>query len=409
MKITEKQAELIIERLINRIEQANTYYLKKIGSAIKQIRELTPTQAQQLVQILKYGEDYNDIVNKIAKFTELNVKDIDDIFKSYAKKDLDFSKQFYVYKNIPFEKYEENWALKRQTEALARIVKNEMYNFTRNNVIGYTIKDLDGVVRFKGLRETYNAVLDEALLNVGQGKETFDSAMSRIMKELGSSGLKTLEYSTGNKIRLDSAIRMHMNARLTELHNENQMLLGEKFGSDGIEISVHENPAPDHAPVQGRQFSTKKENGIRQSEWEKLQSGMTAKDSTGKKFTLDHDHKNGYRPIGEMNCYHYVFAVLLDANDKEYTEEQLQQIIDNSNEKINFEGKEYTKYECTQLQRRLERKIREQKDILTLAKESGNENLILSTKEKINRYVNKYRNLSYISNLPVKNKRLRAY
>ena len=50
--ISDRQIDLLIERFINRIEQANSYYLQKLGESVKKIRTLTPTQAQQLVQIL---------------------------------------------------------------------------------------------------------------------------------------------------------------------------------------------------------------------------------------------------------------------------------------------------------------------------------------------------------------------
>ena len=62
-------------------------------------------------------------------------------------------------------------------------------------------------------------------MNVSQGKETFDSAMSKVMSDIGGSGLKTLNYESGRAIRLDSAVRMHMKSRLRELHNETQMIL----------------------------------------------------------------------------------------------------------------------------------------------------------------------------------------
>ena len=317
--ISEEQIELLVERLINRIEEANTYFLMKMGSSVKKIKNLTPTEAQQLAQILKYGGNYEDIIRELAEYTNMNIQDIDEIFSSYAKKDQLFYEKFYKYRDIPFVEYEQNEALKRQTEALANIVKNEMYNFTRNNVLGYTIRDLKGRPQFMGLRETYNRVLDEALLNVGTGKETFDSAMTRILKDIGGSGLKTIEYESGRSMRLDSAVRMNLKSRLRELHNENQKLLGAEFGADGYEISVHSNPADDHAKVQGRQFSI--------AEYDRLNSGMEAKDYKGKTYTLDHDGKNGYRPISEMNCYHYIFSIVLGVSEPEYTDRQLNCIL----------------------------------------------------------------------------------
>lgn len=396
--ISEKQIELIIERLIKRIEDENTYFLMKMGSSIKKIRNLTPTQAQQLVQILKYGGTYEDIIKQIAKYTNLNIKDIDEIFSSYAKKDQQFYKQFYQYKNMPFVPFEKNTALKTQTMALSNIVKNEMYNFTRNNVLGYTIRDLNGKVQFLGLREIYNRVLDEALLNVGQGKESFDSAMSRIMTDIGGSGLKTIEYESGRSMRLDSAVRMHLQGRLRELHNENQQLFGEEFGADGVEISVHLNPADDHAEAQGRQFTNE--------EYRKLQTTGVAKDVKGR--IIDMNTKYGFRPISEMNCYHYVFSIIVGVSKPEYTEKQLQEIKNKNNQGFTFDGKHYTMYQGTQLQRMLERRIREQKDIQIFAKQSGNEYLAGESQNKITILTRKYKQLSDISGLPTKMKRMKV-
>lgn len=393
--IDEKTTELLVERLLKRVEDANTYFLKKIGSSVKEIRKLKPSEAHKLVQMFKYGGKYEDIVKELSKYTNLNVKEIDEIFSAYAKKDQQFYKQFYKYRDKPFIPYEKNPLLQRQTMALSNMVKNEMYNFTRSNVLGYTING-----KFFNLRETYNRVLDDALLNVSQGKETFDSAMARILKDIGGSGLKTLNYESGRSIRLDSALRMHLKGRLRELHNENQKIIGEEIGADGIEISVHENPAPDHELAQGRQFSLE--------EWEKLNSGLEATDYKGVSVTLDHDGKNGYRPISEMNCYHYIFTIVLGVSKPEYSDKELKEIIDRNNKGFDYEGKHYTMYEGTQLQRNLERAIREQKDIQILGKASDNDELIYSSQDKITALTKKYKELSEISGLPTKVNRLRV-
>ena len=124
--MNEKEVELVVERLTRRVEQANTYFLKQIAQSIKKISKLKPTEAQKLVQILKYGGDYEEIVKKIQKYTSMNLDDIDKIFSNYAKKDQQFNEKFYRYRNIPFLKYDENTALKRQTEALSNIAKNDI-------------------------------------------------------------------------------------------------------------------------------------------------------------------------------------------------------------------------------------------------------------------------------------------
>ena len=209
--ITDEQLDILVERFVRRIEQANVVFLKDIGTSIKKLGKLKPTEAHQLVQMLKYGGNYDEIVKQISKYTNLNIKEIEKIFKEYAKKDQTFYEKFYKYRNIPYVPFDENDALKKQTRALYNIAKNEMYDFTRKNVIGYTING-----KFYNMRQTYNAILDEAVVNVGQGKETFDSAMSNILKQIGESGIKTINYESGRAVRLDSAVRMHLKSRLRE-------------------------------------------------------------------------------------------------------------------------------------------------------------------------------------------------
>lgn len=408
--IDEKTIDLVVERLIRRIEQANTYFLTKIGSSIKEIKKLKPSQAHKLVQILKYGGNYEEIIKKLSEYTKMNEKEIDNIFSSYAKKDQMFYKNFYKKKNVPFVPYEENNLLKAHTQALANLTKNEMYNYTRDNVLGYMIRNNDGVPTFTGLRETYNQVLEDALLNVSEGKETFDTAMTSILKDIGDSGLRTLQYESGRSIRLDSAVRMHLSDSLRQLHNENQEIIGEEFGADGVEVMVHSNPAPDHADVQGRQFSIVSENG-EPSEWEKLNTLGYAKDYTGKLIDIRTVSKKGnvsFRPISTMNCYHYVYSIVLGISNPSYSDKQLNQIKRQNEKGFNYEGKHYTMYDGTQLQRMLERRIREQKDIQTIAKESGNSFLAGQAQNKITILSNKYKELSKASGLPTKIQRLKV-
>lgn len=391
--INESQIEFLTERLVERINKANIFFYKKIGSALRQIKELTPSQAHQLVEILKYGGNYEEIVRQIAKYTDLNIQDIDNIFNSYAKDQL-FYEKFYQYRNIPFVPFAENTALKMQTRALANIVKSEMYNYTRANLLGFTING-----EFMNLKDTYNYVLDEALLNISQGKTTFDSSMRRILKDIGGSGLKTVDYKSGRQVRLDSTVRMHLKSELRELHNELQKIYGEEFGADGVEISTHSHPAPDHL-VQGHQFSNE--------EFTKLQNGNVARDYKGRIFTLDHDSNGSYRPISEMSCYHYIFSIVLGVSKPTYSDEELKKIIDENNDGFNFEGKHYTLYDGEQLLRNIELNLRKNKDIQILGRASDNAELVGEAQTKITQLTTKYHEILKASGLRSKLDRARV-
>ena len=404
--INESQIEFLTERLVERINKANIFFYKKIGSALKQIKELTPSQAHQLVQILKYGNDYDEIVRQIAKYTDLNIQDIDNIFNSYAKRDQLFYEKFYRYRNIPFVPFTENTALIMQTRALANIVKNEMYNYTRANLLGFTING-----EFMNLKDTYNYVLDEALLNVSQGKETFDSSMRRILKDIGGSGLKTVEYASGRSVRLDSVVRMHLQDALRTLHNENQKIIGEEFDYDGIEVTHHSNSAPDHIDtIDGKQFALidKIKEHIAKgipTEVEKIRGNQVWVD--GKVYDDFNAMNNALkRPVSTLNCKHKIFTIILGVSKPAHTQEQLDEDKEKNIQGFMLDGKHYSLYEGSQLQRQLERAIREQKDIQILAKSSGDMELVGTAQSNITKLTQKYKELSQVSGLPTKMKRL---
>ena len=52
--LSQEVEEVLAENLVKRINEANTYILNKIGNSIKIISTLTPSQAYQIGNILKY-------------------------------------------------------------------------------------------------------------------------------------------------------------------------------------------------------------------------------------------------------------------------------------------------------------------------------------------------------------------
>lgn len=388
--IDERLIDKLVERLVDRIEEGNTYTLQKIGESIKKIGTLSPSKAQELGQILKYGGNFDKIVEKLAKITDLNVKDIYEIFEEVAKSDYAFAKQFYDYKGVKYIPYEENIALQNQVKALARITANEYVNFS--NTLAFT-KRVNGKVVYTDLARTYQDVIDKAVLSVAQGKTTFDDEMYKSIKELASSGIKTVDYASGRSVRLDSSVRQHMKGALRNLHNETQAIFGEEFGADMIEISVHEHPAPDHY-MQGKQMMIE--------EYEKMQNHLPFKDLQGNVYEpLD-------RPISELNCYHYVFYGIAGVSKPNYTDEELNNILKENEKGIELDGQKYTIYEMSQIQRRLETSIRKQKDLQIIGRASGNKEIVENAQRKITELTHKYKQVSDISGLPYKRDRLRV-
>lgn len=327
--LSQEVEERLAEHLVNRIEETNSYILKRIGEAIRQISTLTPSQAYQIQQILKYGGTYNEIAKELAKVSGKNVQEIYQIFDRVAENDKEFAKKYYRYRGLEFVPYDKDIALQNQVRSIANITAGAYQNISNTTGIGYLFEGLDGQLSFKNIQQSYYEIIDRAVIGITQGKETFQSEMRRIMKQLGNNGL--VMYESGRTRRLDSAVRMNLLDGIRQLSNETTKRLGEEYDADGIEISVHENPAPDHADIQGRQFSLQ--------EFEKLENGDIAKDYQGRIY--DGSDK---RHIGEYNCYHKIFNIVLGVNEPEYTEEQLADIQESNLKGFEFEGKHYTNY-----------------------------------------------------------------
>ena len=386
--LSQEVEERLAEHLTARIEEANSYILKRIGEAIKQISTLTPSQAYQLGQILKYGGTYEDIAKQLAKVSGKNIQDIYKIFEEVAKNNKQFAKQFYRYRGIDYIPFAKDIALQNQVMSIATLTANIYRNIANTSAIGLI---QDG--QFKQLQQVYQDTIDKAILSVSQGKQDFYSSMRQTLKELGGSGL--VQYASGKTRRLDSAVRMSMLDGIRQVSNETSKRFGKEYDADGIEISVHANPAPDHADIQGRQFSNE--------EYEKLENGEIATDYKGN--TYDGADK---RHISEYNCYHKIFTIVLGVSKPEYTDEQLNDIREANLSGFEFEGKHYTMYEGTQLQRRIETAIRKHKDTQILARSAGDKELVEQSQLKITQLTHKYNELCNVSGLLPKKQRMQV-
>ena len=398
--LSQEVEERLAEHLTARIEEANSYILKRIGEAIKQISTLTPSQAYQLGQILKYGSTYNEIAKELARVSGKNVQDIYKIFEEVAKNNKQFAKQFYKYRGIDYIPYSKDIALQNMVKSLASITAGMYRNISNTSVIGFV---QDGT--FKQLQQVYQDTIDKAILSISQGKQDFYSSMRQTLKELGGSGL--VQYESGRTRRLDSAVRMNILDGMRALNNETSRRFGEEYGSNMVEVSHHTNSAPDHIDtVDGKQFA--RIDVIRQQIANGIEKEIKLEDIQGTKVKVkgkwydDYDTINNSldRKVSTLNCRHYPFEGILGVSKPSYTKEQIEADKKKNLDGFEFEGKHYTLYEGSQLCRRVELEIRKAKDTQILARASGDDELVLQSQGRITKLTNKYREILKASGLP---------
>lgn len=397
--------EQLADRLVTRIQETNKYILEKIGENIKYMSTLTPTQAYQIGQILKYGGSYEEIAKYIAKTSGKNVQEIYKIFEEVAKSNKQFAKQFYEYRGIDYIPYNKDSALQKQVKSIATITAETYRNISNTKGIGFLFKDLQGQMYFKDIKESYYEIIDRGILAISQGKETFQNEMRRIMKQLGNSGV--VLYDNGRTRRLDSAIRMNIMDGLRQLNIENSKTFGKEYGSNMVEVSHHTNSAPDHIDtVDGKQFA--RIDVIRQQIASGTEKEIKLEDIQGTKVKVkgkwydDYDTINNSldRKVSTLNCRHYPFEGILGVSKPSYTKEQIDADKKKNLDGFNFEGKHYTLYEGSQLCRRVELEIRKAKDTQILARASGDDELVLQSQGRITKLTNKYREILKASGLP---------
>lgn len=379
----DKKLELLLERFYNRFNKYNTKVLEKMGEAIKKFDGVSPTTAHKISQELKYGTDIDDLMAELSRLSGKSIKDIEEAFDLVAKENVAFAEVYAKAKNMEFVDYKDNDQLKRLVKGIAGGTNATFKNISRAKAIGFVLKDENGNKIFKNLKKTYNDLIDEAVFNVTTGTTDYQSAMRGVMKQLADSGVKIHEekvgYKGGYNVRIDSAVRQNVLTGIRQVNLEVQKQVGRDFGADGVEISAHSPCAEDHLHIQGKQYSNK--------EFAKINGNLE-------------------RPIGEYNCRHFVFSIVLGVNQPSYSNKILNQMNRESQSIIEYEEKKYTSYEATQVQRKLETAIRKEKDRQIIARASGDKEGVGTAQSNITTLTQKYNDFSKKAGLDTYKNRL---
>lgn len=384
----EELENALLDRFTKRFSQYNEKVLIELGNIIKEIGELIPKDTYRLSQQLKYNTTIDDLKKELANITGKSVKEIEIILEKIAKDNLEFASTYYKARNLDVPIYKEHEELQKLVKSIVKASQETFVNMAKST--GFKLLDSNKKPVFLNIEETYHKVVDEAIYAITTGKSTYTEQMRSITKQLSDSGVRILEYESGYTRRLDSAVRMNMIDTIKKVSNETNALFGKEFGSDGVEITVQRDPAPDHEDIQGHQFSNE--------EYEKFQKHQDCKDYKGNIIR----HKNGKyerRQISEWNCRHRVFPVVLGISNPLRSDEELQKIIDDNNKGVEIDGVHYTRYEARQLQRQIETAIRQNKEKYITARSSDNEELMSKAREKVRLLGKKYKDICKQGNL----------
>lgn len=288
---------------------------------------------------------YQDIVRLVAEYNNTSYEKVAEIFNQAGVQTLKFDDKIYTEAGL-------NPLPINQNPSMVQIL---------NSTIEKTAGNLQNLVMTTAISSQtafYNA-MNMAYMEVSTGVKSYSQSILDSIKKLADTG-GYITYPSGRQMSIESAVRMNIITGVNQTCGKLQELRANELGWDLMELTAHGGARPSHAEWQGKIVSR---SG---------QKGYLSLDDIG------YGTATGFKGI---NCRHDWYPYY-KGSTRAYTQKQLSAW---KNEKVTYNGKKISKYEATQIQRKMERQIRNDKKQLAglqgILKSNMNDNkLILETK-----------------------------
>jgi hypothetical protein len=373
----EQQANL----LMNNVSGWEQNVLTRIGKRIKKYGKFSLADVKSINNIAVVKSDMDAITKELAKVTGYNISQIEQMYGELLKEQHLANQPLYDYRGKKFVPFAENRELQAIARAYAKATGETMINLAKTKalcVLGANGKPI-------GMQKYYTDVLDKAVMQVTTGATDFHTAMRDSIIELGGSGVR-VDYGGGVTRRLDTVVRQNLLWGAKQASVQYNDMIGDKLGCDGIEIDWHSNPRPSHEFMQGKQYV--------------LGMGRTI---NGEYFESADD---ALEALNDYGCLHFKTPIICGVSEPRYSPEELNRLNEQNAKTYDIDGKTVTGYEATQMQRRLESSVRNEKTTRDLARASGDNALVKRCNERIKAYQTKYNEISEITGIQGDKKRM---
>lgn len=342
----------------------NDYLLTEVARRISEAGQLTSTAAYEVWRLQNLGVAQSVIKKRLQKILKASHNELCKLLTQTAQVGYDFDiKHLPFVQALPFEK---NFSLQQLVSSAVKLAQDDLTNMVQT--IGFIAPD----GKAYPLTQAYQKACDFAFSQTVTGASDYHTAIRNACRNLADMGIQTIDYKSGISTSLEAAVRRNVMGGLGLMQEQISQQNHDALGADGWEISAHANSAPDHEPIQGKQYSDKAFK------------------------TLNNSLK---RRIGTLNCGHAAFPVILGVSSPQYTDKELQSFRDDNSKGITYGGRHYTGYEATQMQRRLERSMRKQKRRILVGEATGDAEKLLTDQIKLRRLSEEYKHFSKATGL----------
>ena len=349
------------------------FLIEDIAKRVSEAGQLTSTAAYQFWRTQQLGMSQRQLKKEIAKRLKISQTEAEKLLTQAAEAGYNYDiSRFPTSHAVPLSA---NSSLQQILDATVKQAQDDLLNMTQT--IGFV--GPDGNVR--ELTQAYQRACDFAFQKVSTGAQDYVSAIREATQNLAKKGIRTIDYESGVHTSMEAAVRRNIMGGLGLMQEQISEQNHDDLGCDGWEISAHGGCAPDHEPIQGRQYSDK--------EYKSLNGSLL-------------------RRIGTLNCGHAAFPIILGVNSPQYTDEELEEFRQQNEEGVTFDGKHYTLYEATQRQRKFERTIRKQKRRILVDESTCDKDKLQVDQIKLQRLKQEYARFSKGTGLPMQHARMEA-
>lgn len=385
--ITPEYLENAPKPLVKAILEMENDLLREICSRFKTSGELNEVTINAIRVLRSYGLDMDTIERRIAKHSKRTTEEV----QAALDRVVDLNRMYY---NDLADKASVTMPVSFVTEREIGLIRSQMLDEYRNitRSLGFAIQT-NGEITFQPIAKAYQAVLDKAEMKVYSGGFTVQQALEDAVRELADSGIRTVDYASGWTNHADVAARRAIVTGLNQVTSKYAEEAAQILETDLYEITAHRgardkdkpHPWSNHKRWQGKVYSTK----------------------DGGKYP------NIYTVcgLGEVdglegaNCRHHRHPFLEGISERAYTDEELEEL---DTPPFAYEGKTYTAYEATQMQRKLETAMRKQTRRRMAFEAAGNAKQADNAKIRLQTLRSKYRAFSKAAGLPTQFERAKV-
>lgn len=283
-------------------------------------------------------------------------------------------------------------AVQEAVDAIARQTSAEFENLTQTTA--FSVRLAGKKTELVKPQDIFYRVLDDAEIRIRSGGMSYNEAIAQGVKQLADSGLRRVDYESGHSDQLDVAVRRAVITGISQMSDQYAKMAAERLETHYWEISAHssarDKPGPSpwssHKDWQGKVYS-ERSGDIYPNIY--TVCGLGEVDG-----------------LGGANCRHRRYPFVLGVTERSYTDAELEHIDDGLG--CDFEGKKYTAYEATQMQRRIERTIRAHERERLACEKSGLEDEAKLERIRLRRLRKKYKAFSEAAGLPQQRERMKV-